>query len=199
MPATRDYEKLLMPKFVADEASVDRLGGGAQIDWANIVADADGIKKVLAGEVLSRDSAGLVQPRDLTTAVVTISVTAGVATVTHTGHPYAVGDQIRISGATPAELNGVQTITNVVDPNTYEFATTAADGAATGTINATAKAFGLAIATTDDGLGNNKGMIGVYVGGVFYGNLLATTLDADIEAELGNRFFFQTYADSRLV
>jgi hypothetical protein len=200
MPTTTNSEKVMVPKFVADEGSLARHGGGAQIDFALLTADADGIKTVYGGDFVSRRiNDGMIVTRLATQATVTISVTTLVATVTHTAHGYAVGDQVRIEGATPAALNGIQTITAVGGANDYDFDTTAGDGAATGTILSTLRAWGIAISTTDDQLGENKSMVGVYLGGIFYGNLLPVANDADIEEELGNNMLFQTYADSRLV
>jgi hypothetical protein len=63
-----------------------------------------------------------------------ISVSSGVATVSYgTNHGYAAHDIIKVAGATPAELNGEQRITSVTS-TALTFATTAADGAATGTL-----------------------------------------------------------------
>jgi hypothetical protein len=64
-----------------------------------------------------------------------VSVTAGVATVTRAaGHPFEIDQITEISGATPAGLNG-QKIVLSTTPTTYTFdATGVAPGAATGTI-----------------------------------------------------------------
>jgi len=63
-----------------------------------------------------------------------ISVTASVATVTYAAnHGYAMHDIIKVAGAVPAELNGEQRVT-WVNSTTLKFTTTAADGAATGTL-----------------------------------------------------------------
>ncbi|MBN2855908.1 MAG: hypothetical protein JXK51_06665 [Halothiobacillaceae bacterium] len=67
-------------------------------------------------------------------APVSITVAAGEATVDYgTVHGYAAHDIIKVAGATPAELNGEQRIT-WVNSTTVKFATTAADGTATGTL-----------------------------------------------------------------
>ncbi len=67
-------------------------------------------------------------------APVSITVAAGEATVDYgTVHGYAAHDIIKVAGATPAELNGEQRIT-WVNSTIVKFATTAADGTATGTL-----------------------------------------------------------------
>jgi hypothetical protein len=81
-------------------------------------------------------------------AVSDITVSSGVATMTITGHPFSryndhaddilepqIGPILAISGATPSTLNGEHRCL-VVDADTLAFETTAADGAATGTITA---------------------------------------------------------------
>lgn len=50
----------------------------------------------------------------------------------------------------------------------------------------------------DDQWGQNKGFHGVYLGGHFYGNLLPTAPVAADLTNLGARFAFQDYADSRV-
>lgn len=71
-----------------------------------------------------------------TKAVSAISIAAGVATVTCTGHGYSAeySKDVLIAGATPAGLNGRKQIT-VVDTNMFTFATSVT-GAVTGTITA---------------------------------------------------------------
>lgn len=71
-------------------------------------------------------------------SVTSIVVASNVATVTCTGHGYsgAYGKLVKISGATPAGLNGNKQIT-VLTPNTFTFATSGiTDQTATGTIDA---------------------------------------------------------------
>lgn len=72
-----------------------------------------------------------------TKAITSITVADGVATATCNGHGFSgvYGKNVLISGATPAALNGRKELT-FVDTNTFRFATTAANGAATGTITA---------------------------------------------------------------
>ena len=55
MPVTNTYNNLGRPKFVADEGSVMLLGTGAEIDWTDVVAGSDGIKKLPAGTLLYQD------------------------------------------------------------------------------------------------------------------------------------------------
>lgn len=54
-------------------------------------------------------------------ATVTITQTAGTATVTHTAHGLSTGDEVRIVGASPAAYNGFKSIT-VTTANAYTFA-----------------------------------------------------------------------------
>lgn len=71
---------------------------------------------------------------------VTIAVSSGVATVTHDGsHVIREDDPITILGATPSALNGETIVDTVPTTGTFTYETTAADGAATGTITATAR------------------------------------------------------------
>lgn len=68
---------------------------------------------------------------------VTISVTSGVATVTFpTAHGMAAPAVLLVAGATPAALNGEQLIAAAPSSTTLTYATTAVDGAATGSITA---------------------------------------------------------------
>jgi hypothetical protein len=65
MPVTNSYLNLGRPKFVADEGSVMLLGTGAEIDWTDVVAGANGIKKLPAGTLLYQDPVtGKVSPAD---------------------------------------------------------------------------------------------------------------------------------------
>jgi hypothetical protein len=68
---------------------------------------------------------------------VTISVSSGTATVTHTAHGVANGKKVLIEGATATDLNGTKTIT-WISANSYSYSTTAGDtsdsGTATGVI-----------------------------------------------------------------
>lgn len=64
-----------------------------------------------------------------------IAVASLVATVTETAHGLRVGDSVTVSGATPSELNGNVVVATVPTSGTWTYATTAIDGAATGTID----------------------------------------------------------------
>lgn len=68
-------------------------------------------------------------------ASITIAVSSGVATVTDAAHSLRVGDPVTISGATPTALNGNHVVATVPTSGTWTFTTTAADGAASGTIS----------------------------------------------------------------
>ena len=59
-------------------------------------------------------------------------------------------------------------------------------------------AMGILVSDVDDTLGQNKGFHGVYIGGHFYGNLLPVAPHATDLTNLGPRFVFATYADTRL-
>lgn len=74
-------------------------------------------------------------------AAVTVTITRSgyVATVTQTGHGYAVGDETVIAGATELDYNGVQTIESVPTANTFTFTVEGSPiTPATGTITAAA-------------------------------------------------------------
>lgn len=70
-------------------------------------------------------------------SVTSITVASGLATVTCAGHQFTgrIGRKVQIAGASPTALNGNHDVT-VVDANTFTYPTTAANGAATGTISA---------------------------------------------------------------
>ena len=129
MPTVTSYN-LGRPKFVADEGSVMLLGTGAQIDWATVTADADGIKRLSAGTILHRAGDGTVRESD------------------------------GVTGALPA--------------------------------------FGILVSDVDNERGQNQGFHGVYIGGHFYGNLLPTAPVAADLTNLGDRFVFVDYSDTRL-
>lgn len=67
---------------------------------------------------------------------ISISVTSGTATVTHTSHGMSNGDKVLIEGADSQDLNGVKTISGVT-ANSYTYSTTAGDGVDGGTTIAT--------------------------------------------------------------
>lgn len=78
-----------------------------------------------------------------------ISVSAGVATVTCTGHSFADQRMVDIVGATPSGLNGRKKVT-VTNANTFTFpAAGVSDGAASGTITAKRSPLGWAKAFSD--------------------------------------------------
>lgn len=61
----RYASQLSTPDFVVDENSVDR-GWGGQIDWDNVpasYADADGVKMIPGGTVMSKQADGTLIPR----------------------------------------------------------------------------------------------------------------------------------------
>jgi hypothetical protein len=69
-------------------------------------------------------------------ATVTIVQAAGTATVTHTAHGLSTGDEVRIDDASPADYNGLKTIT-VTTANAYTFPIgSGVASPATGTITA---------------------------------------------------------------
>ncbi len=82
---------------------------------------------------------------------VTITQTAGVATVAHTAHGLATGEKVGLKGATPTAYNGIKTIT-VTGANSYTYPIdSGTTSPATGTIIST----GIVI----DGLTNASGFI----------------------------------------
>ncbi len=67
----------------------------------------------------------------------TIARSGYTATVTQVSHPYAVGDEAFITGATEIDYNGLQTVLSVPTANTYTFSVNGLpDTPATGTITA---------------------------------------------------------------
>lgn len=68
---------------------------------------------------------------------VTINVASGVATVTFpTAHGMLQWQSVSVAGATPTALNGEATVLSTPSSTTLTYATTAANGSATGTITA---------------------------------------------------------------
>lgn len=57
---------------------------------------------------------------------------------------------------------------------------------------------GILVADCHDGRGQNRALHGVYLGGHFYENLMATPPSGADKAALGERFVFIEYEDSRL-
>lgn len=73
----------------------------------------------------------------VSTATVTIDSHSTTATVTHTSHGFATGDEVTISGATEDQFNGTFTITVVDDDSyTYTMSSSNSNDPATGTITA---------------------------------------------------------------
>ncbi len=72
-------------------------------------------------------------------SVTSITRSGYTATVTQTTHPFAVGDEAFIDGATQIEYNGLQTVLSVPTANTYTFTVNGLPTTpATGTITAAA-------------------------------------------------------------
>lgn len=65
-------------------------------------------------------------------------------------------------------------------------------------VETTKPAHGILVSDVDDQLGQNKAMHGLYLGGVFYQNLMPTVPTATQKTELGPRFVFQVYQDTRV-
>lgn len=74
----------------------------------------------------------------------------------------------------------------------------AVGGKAREAVTTTHPANAILVADVDDQAGQNKGFHGVYLGGVFYENLMPTAPDSTQKTELGARFVFQTYQDTRV-
>jgi hypothetical protein len=193
-------------RAVVDESSLERLPG-AQIDWASITADADGAKRVKAGTVVSRKTDGKVQPRSFTLTLTSVVVATNVATATKVAHGYSVGEQIFISGANLAYVNGLKTIASVPTADTFTFEATGANATATGTIVASRVATEiLETDATDLNMAESYTGYGSLVAGVLYENLLPDAtgtpkvLPTQYKTELVNAgctFKFHQYADTR--
>ena len=111
-------------------------GTSIEIDSSMIDSnDSTDLASVLAASSNSNTYVHAHHEAGVDVASVTISVSSGVATVTDAAHTLRVGDPVTLSGATPAELNGNQTVASVPTSGTWTFATTAVDGAASGTIS----------------------------------------------------------------
>jgi hypothetical protein len=71
-----------------------------------------------------------------TKTLTSITESSGTATATSTAHGFAVGDRIRIAGATPSIYNGTKLVLTAPTADTFTFAITAGTGSASGTITA---------------------------------------------------------------
>ena len=91
-------------------------------------------------------------------SVASINVSSGVASVVMAAnHTLASNVQVTISGATETLLNGLKSIT-VTSPNSFEYDTTAPDGAASGTILAAYNS--ASIPSTSTGTGSDFALSG---------------------------------------
>jgi hypothetical protein len=194
-------------RYVVDETSLERAGGHL-IDWDSVTnTNADGTKHVEAGTVVSRTSAGLLQPRAFSVAPTSIVVSSNVATVTLVGHGFSAGEYVTISGANESYVNGTFEIASVPDADTFTYATTGADATATGTIAMSRRAVGiLETDATQNAPAASLSGYGLLVGGVLYETLLPDAtgsplaLPAAYKTELtaaGCTFKYVVYADSR--
>jgi len=191
---------------VVDESSLERTPG-AQIDWADITAGSDGMKRVIQGTVMSRKASGKLTPRSTSITLTSVVVASNVATATKTNHGYSVGDQVYIAGSNLSYANGLKTVASVPDANTFTYAASGANATATGTITSNYSATHILETNATDS--NNAEALTGYsalLGGVLYENLLpdATgspkTLPPQYKTELtaaGCTFKFHQYADSR--
>lgn len=81
----------------------------------------------------------LMQGLDSARPITSITRSGYAATVTQTAHPFAVGDEGLIVGATQTEYNGLQTVASVPDASTWTFTVNGLPvSPATGTITAAA-------------------------------------------------------------
>jgi hypothetical protein len=55
------------------------------------------------------------------TSITSITRVGSTATVTSTNHNLVVGDEVNIIGANESEYNKIQTVTNIIDSNTFEY------------------------------------------------------------------------------
>ncbi len=103
------------------------------VKWARYDMPGAPVLKTEAGSLIALLDAFLVNGWGLQTAT-SVVVAGGVATATFpTDHAAIAHSVVLVDGATPSALNGEQRITAIA-PNKVSWATTAADGTATGTI-----------------------------------------------------------------
>src|SRR5688572_12478299 len=96
---------------VVDPQSVV-VNSGRQVDWDNVAStfqNSAGDKVIPALSAMSERADGLIVPRATTTTLTSVVVASNIATATKTGHGFAVGETLRISGANLAYANGLKT------------------------------------------------------------------------------------------
>lgn len=191
---------------VADESSIERAGGHL-IDWDSVTAGADGAKRLIGLQVVSRRADGKLQPRSHSVTLTSVVVASNVATATLEDHGFSAGEEIFVAGASLAYANGLVTIVSVPDADTFTYAATGANATATGTITAARVAVGLLETNAaEDSDAQALSGYSLIVGGVLYETLMPDAagspkaLPAQYRTELRNAgctFKFVRYADSR--
>lgn len=200
----RTTTRFTQAPFIADPESVVRTLG-RQVDWTRITADADGVKRITAGRAVGFWDGKIVPVA--TTPTVTAAVSSNVVTVTLASHGLVVGDEVTVSGGTPSGINGTFAVASVPNANTFTYAATAADGAATGTILLRVQGAGfIETAASDAAREESLSGYGVIVGGRFFEALLpdaagtprvlAAALKAELVANM-QHLGFEPYSDSR--
>lgn len=192
---------LSTPGFVVDHDSVS-LNSGRQVAWAAVppaTYGAVGQRSIPAGTIVAETEDGKLVPR-VAQLTGTITVASGTATVTMTGHGYKVGDTVFINGTGDPDLDGTYTVATVPDANSFTFETEAADQTGTDAFTS-GDAIGILVTSAqENSRSDSLTGYGVFVGGVFYENLLPDFEDGEWETivtELGERFSFESYQDSR--
>lgn len=211
--ATRKTTTFGFPAFVADPNSMDRVGGGIQIDWANVpesyrqtpgvtvtlTANAaqgatsltvSALTRALAiGELLYFGEAGELARVSAATAkgATTVSVDA-------LGTAIESGDAATINGSGPKRLPAGAALELVSASTLYKPATGA--GGTTAIL--------LATNASEDNPTDASTGYGAFTGGNVYETLLPDAtgtnpraLPSGIKTALGSRFFFQPYQDVR--
>jgi lysophospholipase L1-like esterase len=131
------YAALVDSTSTTGAATADLLGDGIHPTVRGAKAMGDAIYDVLS-DLLPPSREGLVCPFDaygISATTVTLSRTANVVTATATAHGFAPGDEILVTGATPADLNGLFTILST-DTDTFTYHAPGANGSGSGTIKA---------------------------------------------------------------
>jgi hypothetical protein len=150
----------------------------------------------------------MVQPRSYSVTLTDVDVASNVATATLEDHGFSVGEQIYVSGAAAAYVNGVKTIASVPDADTFTFTATGSDASnVAGTIIASRVATEiLETDATDLNTAEAYTGYGALVGGVLFENLLPNAtgtpkvLPTQYKSELvsaGCTFKFRQFADTR--
>jgi lysophospholipase L1-like esterase len=131
------YAALIDSTSTTGAAASTMLGDGIHPTVVGAKAMGDAIAEVLQ-DFMPPCREGLMCPFDaygISATTVTLSRTANLATATATAHGFAPGDEILVTGATPADMNGLFTILTT-QTDTFTFHAPGANGSGSGTIKA---------------------------------------------------------------